>query len=373
MRAIKLGWNAVPAEARQAIIDVFDSGQFSPGPKVGEFEHEFAKRHSAKYGVFVNSGTDALRLSLLAMREKYRLGYNQRVLVPSVTFVATLNAILQAEFIPQLVDVDPITYTINPDLLVTDINRQAVAIVPVHLFGQSCDSRVYELGIPVIEDSCETILNPLKGAVSCHSTYMAHHLTTGVGGFALTNDEEMHGLIRSFANHGRDALYIPGVHGLIQATGKERLKRRFSFERKGYSCRATEFEAALGLSQLALLQENVKKRREVGKKIFAAMARMLMFQPPFISKDHTLMMYPIVIQDSKIDKYDLCLHLEQNGIETRDMMPILSQPCFQGYIKSDYPVALNLEKNGFYIPCHPGMGDEDVQQIKDAFTSYLKK
>lgn len=390
---IRLGGNSVPPSAKKAILDVFDSGQFSPGPKVREFEETFAKLHKAKHAIFVNSGTDALRLGLLAMKEKYGWKDGDEVAVPALTFVATVNVILQAGLKPFFVDVGMYDYLINPDNLqrrIQGAHTRLKAVMPVHLFGQSCGPEIYEVAqkykLKVLEDSCETILNPIKGDASCHSTYMAHHVTTGVGGFALTNDGSLNMLIRSLANHGRDPLYLPGYRkvsseleakhyeGHFKWVGLEAIKARFKFCRIGYSCRGTEFEAALGLSQMAGLQENVEKRQWVASLITQELSTLDEISL-LSAQNSTWMMFPIVIrEDSKIDKYDLCLHLEKNGIETRDMMPITNQPCYKGLVREeDFPVVQNINKNGFYIPCNPTITKDDVALISKVFSEYLTK
>lgn len=215
---ISLGYNAVPLKAKKLVLNVLRSGQYSPGPKVKEFEEKFAALHKAKYAVFVNSGTDALRLSLLALKEKYGWKDGNRVAVPALTFVATVNVIVQAGLKPFFIDVSMHDYLINPSNLERRLEggrvENLVALMPVHLFGKSCGSAIFDLAkrlkLKVLEDSCETILNPIRGDVSCHSTYMAHHLTTGVGGMALTNSKDLMLLIRSYANHGRNIAYLPG-------------------------------------------------------------------------------------------------------------------------------------------------------------------
>ncbi len=377
MPSISLGYNNVPPSAKKDILEVFESGQYSPGPKVREFERAFARAHRAKHAVFVNSGTDALRLSLLALKEKFAWKDGDLVAVPALTFVATVNVILQAGLSPFFVDVGHTDYLLNPWNLRRRVNEEPpknlVAILPVHLFGGRLEEEVYDLArdydLKVLEDSCETILNPLRGEVSCYSTYMAHHVTTGVGGLALTNDDEIHLLIRSLANHGRNAEYLPGYKETLDLT------KRFSFERLGYSSRSTEFAAVLGLSQLDGLKENVTQRRAVARKLFEVFRRDMGIVPPFITPEHTCLMFPLVIsEDSKIDKYDLCRHLEKSGIETRDMMPVTNQPCYRHLLKeSDFPVARWINKNGFYIPCHPGVTEEDIETIRDAFMSYGRK
>jgi len=374
---ISLGFNAVPKKAKELIEEVWKSGQFSPGPKCREFEEKFSKKHDAKYGVFVNSGTDAIRLGLLALKSKYEWRDGDLVAVPAVTFVATINAVLQSGLKPFFVDVSAYDYLINPWNLTHRIECSAGgvsrlrAMVPVHLFGQSCQKETFEiakqLNLKILEDSCETILNPIRGDVSCHSTYMAHHMTTGVGGIALTNDHSLATLIRSFANHGRNTDYLPGH------TPCKDIKKRFQFNRIGYSCRATEFEAAMGLSQLEGLPKVVVGRRAVAQKLSEALY-------PFddlvvLPEDHhsTWMMYPIMLRGhSTIDKYNLCEHLERGGIETRDMMPITNQPCYQEFVKeSEYPVAEQINRRGFYIPCSQNMTEKDVARIQKIFAKYL--
>lgn len=381
---ISLSYNAVPSSARKSILEVFDSGQFSPGPKVKEFEKRFAGLHGAKHAVFVNSGTDALRLSLLALKEKLGWFDGDLVAVPSLTFVATINVVLQCGLRPLFVDVHPTSYCMNPLQLEERIkscwNVPVVAVMPVHLFGQSCHPDIYKVAkkysLKVIEDSCETILNPMRGDISCHSSYMAHHLSTGVGGLALINNEELAMLIRSFANHGRSVAYIPGHTSA--ALSKYLLKARFRFDRLGYSSRGTEFEAVLGMSQLKDLEKNIDRRQAIAEALCIELSMTVRDEMILPSSPrhglNTWMMFPIVIKaESKIDKYALCFHLEKAGIETREMMPITNQPCFRDSVIEDkFPVAKWINRCGFYIPCHPGMTQKDIGHIGKTFKSYFK-
>lgn len=377
MRPIRLGYNAVPRSARKAILDVFDSGQFSPGPKVKAFEAQFAALHGTRHGIFVNSGTDALRLGLLALKEKYGWQDNDEVAVPTLTFPATVNVILQSGLKPFFVDVGMNDYLINPDNLERrQPTSKLKAVMPVHLFGQPCDDRIFnlakEMKLKVLEDSCETIGNNIRGDVSCHSTYMAHHIVTGVGGIALTNDAELNLLIRSYANHGRSIVYLPGYEQ--SELSKDLLKKRFCFDRQGYSCRGTEFEAALGLSQLKGLKDNIWKRRLVASWLYRGLCEFDDFKLPSFTEDHTFMMFPIVLKEnSTLDKYEVCLNLEKHGIETRDMMPITHQPCYKNFFQNtSFSVAEWINKNGFYVPCHPGMDAEDAAYVVQHLTNRTK-
>ena len=360
MRAIGLGWNGVPEEAEGEIVEVFRRGQYSPGERVKRFEEEWAKAHEAKHSIFMNSGTDALRISLESLKERNGWRDGDKVAVPALTFSATVNVILQVKMTPVFVDVGS-DYTMSPEKFMDVVFRGNIrAVMPVHLFGNPVDNNLFidakRNGIRVLEDSCETVLNRTQGEVSCHSTYMAHHVTTGVGGFASTNDGELRGLIWSFANHGR------------------REPKRFDFDRVGYSARGTEFEAALGLSQMKTIHKQVERRGEVAKSLFKIFQRDRGITPPFAGPGHTFMMYPLLITDKTMDRDDLCRFLKENGIETRRSMPITDQPCYRNWVaEDDYPVAKNVNRNGFYIPCHPGMRGEDIDAIEEVFERYFKR
>ena len=364
MMKIGLGWNAVNSKtAEREILEVLRSGNYSPGKKVKEFEDKWAKLHKSKRSLFVNSGTDALRLSLLALKEKYNWPNGSEVAVPAITFVASVNTIIQAGLRPFFVDVSMYTYLMNPWNLqhrIQTAHTKLVAVMPVHLFGQRCTTEIFEMAknyrLKVIEDSCETVANETRGDVSCHSTYMAHHVTTGVGGFASTNDEELADLIWSYGNHGR------------------REKGKFNFDRVGYSSRATEFEAVLGLSQLKDLKENLIKRRGVFVDLLDALEPFEDFSYVKVT-DNTCMMFPIEISErSTINKEEFMDYLTKNGIENRNLMPITNQKCYQNIVKEDYfPMAQRLNKTGFYIPCHPGITKNQIKQIAKVFSQYLTK
>lgn len=374
---LSLGHNAVGSTASKEVMAVIRSGQLSPGPKVREFETKFSKLHKAGHGVFVNSGTDALRIALAALKEKYDWKYPDEVAVSTLTFVATVNVILQAGLKPFFYDAG------NPwnlKMRMQTGETRLVAIMPVHLFGDLCNKEIFELArihkLKVLEDSCETILNPLRGDISCYSTYMAHHVTTGVGGMAITDDMDLNLLMRSYANHGRNISYLPGY--ATPKLSRNLLASRFRFDRIGFSCRATEFEAVLGLSQLDTLAKSVVKRRQVAKWYWRALQfcwDKFDFREPEQSPDHTFMMYPICARESfSYDKYDLCLALEKAGIETRDMMPITTQPCYKLFVNpNDYPVSKHVNQNGFYVPCHPGMDKKDVDYVATELKRYLHK
>jgi dTDP-4-amino-4,6-dideoxygalactose transaminase len=354
---------------KSAVMAVLDSNQLSPGPKVKEFEKVFAQAHGARYGLFVNSGTDALRIALAALKEAEGWNDGAGVIVPSVTFVATLNVILQANLRPVIADGGLSGFNLDRMTHFMGCTQQAyykgcVAIMPVHLCGQRQDltrlkAFAKPLNLKIIEDSCETMgVGPIQGDVACYSTYVCHLMTTGVGGLAITNNRELADLMWSYANHGRRAM------------------GDFVFDRIGYSARATEIQAALGLEELKRLPDYIKARRLIAKTLIDALDPEFWndLTIPAFNPDGAYMMFPIIIKESsKISRKALCQYLNKNGIETRPLLPLVNQPCYKkfGFDLNDYPQAKQYEKNGFYIGCHPGMSEDDVWHVIETFRRFF--
>lgn len=366
---------------RIAINDVFLSSQISPGNKVKKFEEAFSRRHGCEFGVMTNSGTDALRVALATLKEVWKWNDGDEVLVPSVTFVATVNVVLQLNLKPVPIDVQ-IDGNMDPDCLRAYLEgprKRTKGLIVAHLFGRPASMpRIMALAnaakLKVIEDSCETVGMVTDGKsvgswgdIGCFSFYAAHILTTGVGGMATTNDPRYGQVMRSYVNHGRDPAYIPGASE-AELT-KEFLKKRFRFERLGYSCRPTEFEAAIGLVQLENLDQMIAKRRKNAAQLIERLSDPPLDLPNL--EGSAFMMFPVLIKEScKADKWDLCLHLERRGIETREMLP-LNQPCYEGLFDvSRCPMAERFARGGFYIGCHPYLTPEDHDNIWAAFRDF---
>lgn len=359
-----LGTLSLTDKDLDSVKSVVASNWLSPGPHVKAFEQAFSKRHQQSYGVMVNSGTDALRIALAALKERYRWKDGDTVLVPAITFVATVNVVLQLNLIPRLVDVSMYDFNINPDNLAHIYQTSEVkakCLIPVHLAGKPCDmSSLLDLAskhkLRVLEDSCETMGVPgiARGDITAFSFYVAHLLTTGVGGMATTNDKDLKELMWSYSNHGRREL------------------KKFQFDRIGYSCRPTEFEAALGLNQLPLLGDIIAKRRRNARYLFENLCDLRGLHLTY-SPDSSCMFFPVLIdKESGIPKAAFMNHLEKRGIESRELMPITNQPCYKHIFKEyDYPVAREVNASAFYIGCHQDMTLSDLDEIIDAFSVFL--
>ncbi len=387
-KIIGVGGFETSPKAREYVNQVLTDGRLSYGRWHQRFEQQFAELHDCRFAAFCNSGTSALQVALAAMKELHGLRDGDEVILPATTFVATYNVILYNNLTPVLVDVDPTTYLIDPEKIAAAITPRTKAILPVHLFGMPCDMdpilHVADThGLRILEDSCETMFSRYRGRrvgsfgdAGCFSTYIAHILVTGVGGLVTTNDQDLYILVRSLLNHGRDSIYLsiddsktdqPQIH-------KEVIGKRFSFVRPGFSYRATELEAALGVAQLEDHAALIRRRQENAAYITEALAPWSdHLQLPSVpaNREHVFMMYPIVIKpQSRVAKQALVEYLEtEEGIETRDMLPLVNQPVYRDRIPDpkQYPVSKWIVDNGFYIGSHPYLTQEDLRRIRDGF------
>jgi dTDP-4-amino-4,6-dideoxygalactose transaminase len=263
--------------------------------------------------------------------------------------------------------------------------------MPVHIGGLPCDmDPILEVaarhGLKMVEDSAESFGVHYKGRpvgsfgdVGCFSTYVAHVISTGVGGLCTTDDLELLTIMKSFMNHGRDAVYtrIDDDIDAARAVELEIPARRFSFIRLGHSFRATEMEAALGIAQLEELPTRSARRKEV-------VARLTEGLTPFEDRlhlpharpesEHAYMFFTLVARDASVSRNDLVDHLERHGIETRHLLPLINQPVYRelfGDLSGDCPVAARLNDEAFYIGCQPELSDDDVDYVIACFESYF--
>lgn len=389
---IGIGNITIDNQAKKNVLKVLDSTRLTYGDFTRKFENEMASLHDRRFAIFCNSGTSALHVSLQILKDKYGWSDNDEVLVPSVTFVASANVVLHNRLTPVFVDVESDFFEIDPAKIEQKITKRTRAIMPVHLFGQSCEMEsiikiAQKYKLYVIEDSCETMFVRYKnkpvgslGDIACYSTYATHLITTGVGGLVMVNDEDLAIRIKSYFNHGRDGIYLSIDDDDTKNPAKlaKIVQRRFSFIHLGHSLRLTEMEAALGLAQLSKWQSIIEKRQKNASyltKYLSVWSKYL--QLPKIRPDcqHAFMLYPIVITNPKIDREKLVDFLEIAGIETRYLMPLLNQPIYKklfGDIEDEYPVAKFLDKNGFIIGCHQDLSKKHLDYMIGVFNKFFQ-
>ena len=379
---VTVGDFIVTRDMKSAVTGVMHTGRISYGPRSKAFEHQFGQLHNSLFTILSNSGTSSLQVALQAMKQIHGWADGDEVIIPATTFVATMNIVLHNNMTPVLVDVEPDYYGIDAGLIPPAITDRTRAIIPVHTFGQPADMKSIKLiadhhELKIIEDSCECMFATNNGQpvgsigdIGCFSTYVAHIITTGVGGLATTSNPEYAALMRSLVNHGRDIIYT-NIDDDEQVT-EEIISRRFQFNSIGHSFRITELEAALGLAQLKNWTENIAARQHNADLLTQGLRPYQKWlQLPRTRRDasHSYMMYPIVARNT--EKQGLVTYLETNGIETRDMLPLINQPAYDGLIdQTMYPVASWLLKGGFYIGCHPGVSEGDVEYVVHKIRDY---
>lgn len=387
---IGVGTFKTSPRARKYVNDVLNSERISYGPYTQKFESLFAASHDCKHGIMTNSGSCALILALAELKEVHGWEDGDEVIVPALTFVATSNIVIQNNMKPVFVDIEPKHYSIDPEQIEAAITERTRCIIPVHLFGSPCDmDPIMEIArkhdLKMIEDTCETMFVKYKGRsvgsfgdVGCFSTYVAHILTTGVGGLCTTNDSARAIGIRSLMNHGRDSIYLNIDDD--KGKGKEELnliiKKRFQFPRLGYSFRVSEFEGALGLAEFEDHEDMMQKRWDNGHYFMEKLAHLdEHLQLPCVREGcgHAFMMFPVVLRHQH--KKELVQFLEQNGIETRDMVPLTNQPFYNnvmGVVEDDFPNAKWVNNSGFYIASHQSLSMDEKEHIVDTFQRFFE-
>ncbi len=364
MKSISMADWRVTRKQKRLIKEVLKSGRLTYGEKTRELEERFAEIHGVKHALFTSSGTSALKIALHALKDKYGWKDGDEVIIPAVTFVATMNVVLMNNLKPVLVDVLKDTVNIDPELIEKAITKRTVCILPVHLLGQPADmTAILELArkhkLKVVEDSCETMfVNQVRGDVACFSTYLAHLLVTGIGGFITTNDDQLATVMRSMMFHGRDESYLN-----IDDRPAD-ISKRFWFPRFGYSDRMTELEAALGLAELDDWESMIAVRQENANYLIWKLEGSTPVQFPITNiPHHALMFFPMIVKDRDA----LMLHLEGRGIQTRTMMPLTTQPIVKKHIKGNlakkYPIATHINKHGLLMGCHQYLTRKDLDHI----------
>lgn len=353
-----MAWAKVSPNAKKYVKNVLDRGWLGYSLYMPRFEKEVAEIHGAKYGILVNSGTDALRIALATLKELHKWPKDAEVIIPGVTFVATANAVLQNGLKPVFADVQLETANIEPREIATRVTPMTRAVLAVHLFGLPANMPALievcqRYKLKLLEDSCETFgVHKLQGDMAAFSFYMSHHVSTGVGGMILTKNEQYARIARSYMNHGR---IDDGTH--------------FQFGRSGYSSRITEMEAALGIASLEKFNEGLKQRRKLADLYYDRILELEVHHlMPKAYANHSYMFYPILIHGMYVNatgKRDkLLLYLRKHGIESREAMPLINQPVFKDlYKKGSCPNAETWTANGLLLPLHPLMSEQDVERV----------
>ncbi len=340
----------------QAVDQVFANSSFILGEALDAFEAAMAKRLGVPHAIGVNSGTDALMLSLKALG----VGQGDEVICPTFTFVAVADVITRIGARPVFVDVDPLSYNIAIDSVNQAINPKTKAIIAPHMFGQSCDlAQLMQLanahGIFLIEDVAQSMGARISnkhlgtmGVTGCFSFYPTKNLGgPGDGGMVVTHNDEVADRIRRYRDHGRDA------------TGH--------FIDIGYNSRLDCLQAAILKLKLEELDEMIADRVENARfynEMLGEATEFGLLLPQFFDRgEHTYNCY--TIQHEKRDALRAFLTEREIGTAIYYSTPLHLEPCFQflGYKEGDFPVAELLCERVLCLPVYPGIKRKELEEI----------
>jgi CDP-6-deoxy-D-xylo-4-hexulose-3-dehydrase len=395
---VSVGEFRIDDAERSAINKVLDSGRISEGEMVRKFEVEWARYIGTEYSVALNSGTSALIAGLTALKHNQqdpKIRKNTKIITTPISYVATSNAIVLSDFEPVYVDVHKDTFCITPENIKTyldnvDDPEEYSLILPVHLMGYPCDMDginkiAKEYGLFVFEDSAQAHGTLYKGKkvgslslLSDFSFYIAHNIQVGEMGAITTNNHEIVKAVRKIKANGRmcdcpictrNTARCPKM----RANGND-LDPRFTHEIIGFNFKTTEFQAALGLTQMKKIDWIMERRRESVKYLNEGLEKYSsLMQLPKYDKSVSYMAYPIVIKSpKKTSRKKIRMELERRGIESRPLFGCIptQQPAYH-YLKDKYkgklPIAEFVGSNGFYIGCHQYLAQEDLDYVVKAF------
>ena len=349
---------------KEYLLDAFESTWVSGGYYVDKFEDKFRRYNGSKYGITTCNGTASLQLAILALG----IGPKDEVIVPGFTFVAPANMVIEAGAMPVYVDVDPLTWCIDPNSVEKYITSKTKAIFAVHVYGNVCDmdtlnnlAKKYHLYI--IEDTAEAALSKYKGKcagtfgdIGCFSFQATKTITMGEGGFVLTSDKGLHDKMRMIRDHGM------------------RKDKHYWHDVVGYNFRLTNLQAAVGCGQLEHLNSIISDRQRVHSLYLKHLAN----EPGITFQHFKPEVKPIVWAialkiDSKFFKGDrdfLIKALLEFGIETRpgfypfSLMPLYNAPTLA--------IAEDIGANVISLPSFNTLTEDEICFICDKLKTIRK-
>lgn len=367
---IPYGRQSIDEDDIRAVVEVLRSDWLTTGPKVAEFEAEFARQVGSTEAVAVSNGTAALHAAMHALD----IGPGDEVIVPAMTFAATANCVVFQGATPVFVDVDADKLLIDPDRVAEKITLRTKAVIAVDYAGHPADydaltAIAKEKDIALVADACHALGAAYKsrpvGSLADLSTFSFHpvkHIATGEGGMITTDDPKLAQRMRCFRNHG------------ITTEHHQREKRGSWFYEMvdlGFNYRITDFQCALGISQLQKLPKFLERRRNIAARYDEAFEYLLGINPLLVRQDslHAYHLYVVKI-DSRvlgIDRTSFFKILREKGIGVNvHYVPVHLHPFYRKRFftcPGQYPVAEAAYEQIISLPMFPMMTDKDVEKV----------
>lgn len=384
---IPYGKQNITKEDIDAVVEVLKSDFLTQGPKINEFENHFAQYIGSKYAVAVSNGTAALHLCTLA------LGVNSgdKVITSPITFAASANCIRYCGGEVVFADIDPNTYLIDYDSVKNLLESSPIGtfkgIIAVDFAGRALDLEKFKAlakkyNLWIIEDACHApggFFHDSKGIsqncgngnyadLAIFSFHPVKHIACGEGGMVTTNDDALYKKLLTLRTHGITKSESEFVNSVSFACGQETKNEQFpgwymEMQTLGFNYRLTDFQAALGLSQLNRADEGVIKRREIAEKYFEAFKdKSFIKGQSKVIEGHAYHLYIIEVEN----RLGLYNHLRENNIFAQiHYVPVHLMPYYKefGWKKGDLPKAENYYNHCLSLPMFPSITDEEVNFV----------
>jgi len=387
---IPYGRQTIDEDDIKAVVEVLRSDWLTTGPRVAEFERAVADYVGAKYAVAVSSGTAALHCAMYAIG----IGPGVEDIVPPITFAATANCVVYQGGTPVFADVDLNTLLLDPAKVEEKITKKTRAIIGVDYAGQPCDwDRLREIAdrykLRLVADGCHALGAKYKGRkvgsladMTIFSFHPVKHITTGEGGMITTNDAELAERMRLFRNHGitRDPKCFRPQTSDLRTQISDSLWF-YEMIDLGFNYRITDFQCALGVSQLQKLSKFLKRRREIAAHYDKAFSGLPGINPLVVRYDslHAYHLYVIRI-DSKalgINRTAFFTNLQGKGIGVNvHYIPVHLHPFYKDKFNTGTglcPIAEAAYEQIISIPMFPGMPDSDIEAVVEAISISVKE
>lgn len=381
---LKLQYQSIKSEIEPVLLKIAESQMLILGQEVANLEKTLAEYCGTKYAIGVSSGTDALLMALMALDVRP----DDEVILPTYSFFATAGVVARLFAKPVFVDSDPITYNIDPKLIEQKITSRTKAIIPVHLYGQSCEmdeilAIAEKYNIPVIEDAAQAIGCQYKngkpvgsmGKIGCFSFYPTKNLGAfGDGGLVVTNDDNLATKLYQMRNHGMEPKYyhkFVGGNFRLDAIQAAVLNIKFPHLEDWHQARRRNAEI--------YYSEFISKglANNTGASEFDQDNKVLL--PKAIYKDSGCKNYHIynqfVIRVQKRDELREFLSKKSIGTEIYYPVPFHRQECFE-YLNnndSDFPVANRFAAESLALPIYPELTEEQIKYVVSKIAEFINQ
>ncbi len=346
-------------DEKQAVLEVLDSGMLAQGPRVRAFEEAFAQMCQVQHAVATSSGTTALHIALLANDVEA----GDEVITTPFTFISTANSVLFTGAKPVFVDIDPVTFNIDPSFIEAAITPRTRAIIPVHLFGLMADmdpimAIAEQHNLAVIEDACQSHGATYHGkragsfGTGTFSLYPTKNITSAEGGMITTDDADFAEDCQVIRQHG--------------------MRRRYYHDELGFNFRMTDVHAAIGLAQLQKL-ERFNAARIAHARFLSENLRGVITPTVPEGYTHVFHQYTIRVPDGRRDA--LVAHLRENDIGCGVYYPVpIHKQTY--YIKDlgydqELPEAERASEEVVSLPVHPALTREDLDKIVATVNAFM--